>query len=281
MNAIDFDTREKSYVLVEFPYPSGAGLHIGHAFTFTGGDVYARFQRMLGKNVLFPIGWDAFGLPTENYAIRTGRKPSDVTRENTTAYRALAEKMGFSFDWDRLVDTTDPAYYRWTQWIFIQLFKQGLAYKQEMPINWCPSCKVGLANEEVVAGRCERCGSETTRRRISQWVVRITAYADRLISGLEQTDFIEKVKAAQVNWIGRSEGARIRFQVKDRPDALEVFTTRPDTLWGATFLVIAPEHALLETAPGDPLASSVTIPSLAPTIPRSWQPSSNRYLPAI
>lgn len=245
-HAKDFDPREKKYVLAEFPYPSGSGLHIGHAFTFTGADVYARFQRMKGKNVLFPIGWDAFGLPTENYAIRSGRKPQDVTAENTATFQAQMQRLGLSFDYERIVNTTDPSYYKWTQWIFIKLFEKGLAYKQEMPINWCPSCKVGLANEEVVNGNCERCGSPTTRRRISQWVVRITEYADRLISGLEQTDFIEKVKAAQVNWIGRSEGARVNFKLVGLDDELEIFTTRPDTLWGSTFMVLAPEHKLVQ-----------------------------------
>ncbi|HEX5940981.1 MAG TPA: leucine--tRNA ligase [Anaerolineales bacterium] len=245
--AEDFSEKEKIYVLAEFPYPSGSGLHIGHAFTYTGGDVYARFQRMHGRNVLFPMGWDAFGLPTENYAIRSGQKPQDVTKTNTENYREQMDAMGFSFDWSREVNTTDPNYYKWTQWIFIKLFERGLAYKAEMPINWCPSCKVGLANEEVINGHCERCGTEVTRRRISQWVVRITQYADRLISGLEQTEFIEKVKAAQVNWIGRSEGAKIRFQVPgdEQDDTLEIFTTRPDTLWGCTFMVIAPEHELV------------------------------------
>jgi leucyl-tRNA synthetase len=243
--AEDFSEKQKIYVLAEFPYPSGSGLHIGHAFTYTGGDVYARFQRMQGRNVLFPMGWDAFGLPTENYAIRTGQKPRDVTRSNTENYRRQMDALGFSFDWSREVDTTDPKYYKWTQWIFIKLFERGLAYKAEMPINWCPSCKVGLANEEVVNGHCERCGTEVTRRRISQWVVRITQYADRLISGLEQTQFIEKVKAAQVNWIGRSEGAKIRFPVEEQGHVLEIFTTRPDTLWGCTFMVLAPEHPLV------------------------------------
>ncbi len=250
--AVDFDQKEKLYVLVEFPYPSGSGLHVGHAFSFTGADVYARFQRAQGKNVLFPIGWDAFGLPTENYAIRTGRKPQEVTKENTDTFRRQMKKLGLSFDYDREVNTTDPGYYKWTQWIFIKLFEKGLAYKQEMPINWCPSCKVGLANEEVIDGRCERCHAETTRRRISQWVVRITAYADRLISGLEGTQFIDKVRAAQVNWIGRSEGAHIRFPIQGRDASLEVFTTRPDTLWGATFMVIAPEHLLVEGLMGSP-----------------------------
>jgi leucyl-tRNA synthetase len=200
---------EKIYVLAEFPYPSGSGLHIGHAFSYTGADVYARFQRMLGKNVLFPIGWDAFGLPTENYAIRTGQNPRDVTKTNTENYRKQMNALGFSFDWSRVVNTTNPEYYKWTQWIFIKLFERELAYKAEMPINWCPKDKIGLANEEVVNGRCERCGTEVIRRRISQWVVRITQYADQLISDLEQTEFIEKVKAAQINWIGRSEGAKI------------------------------------------------------------------------
>lgn len=244
--AVDFDPREKKYILVEFPYPSGAGLHIGIAFNFIGVDVYARYQRMLGYNVLFPMGWDAFGLPTENYAIRTGRKPQVVTRENTDNFRRQIKAMEMSFDWSREIDTTDPAYYRWTQWIFIQLFKHGLAYKKEMPINWCPKDKVGLANEEVIDGRCERCGTETVRRMINQWVVRITDYADRLIDGLQSTQFIEKVRAAQINWVGRSEGANIRFPVEGSEDTLEVFTTRPDTLWGATFMVIAPEHPLVE-----------------------------------
>ena len=244
--AEDFSEKMKIFVLAEFPYPSGSGLHIGHAFTYTGGDVYARFQRMQGRNVLFPIGWDAFGLPTENYAIRSGQNPRDVTKTNTDNYREQMHALGFSFDWDRLVNTTNPEYYRWTQEIFIKLFEHGLAYKAEILINWCPSCKVGLANEEVIQGRCERCGTEVTRRRISQWVVRITQYADRLISGLEQTEFIEKVKAAQINWIGRSEGAKIRFRVNEHDDSLEIFTTRPDTLWGCTFMVIAPEHALVD-----------------------------------
>lgn len=245
--ADDFSEKQKIYVLAEFPYPSGSGLHIGHTFSYTGGDVYARFQRMQGKNVLFPMGWDAFGLPTENYAIRTRQKPQEVTRKNTENYRAQMNALGFSFDWSREVNTTDPSYYKWTQWIFVKLFEKGLAYKAEMPINWCPSCKVGLANEEVINGHCERCGAEVTRRLISQWIVRITQYADRLISGLGQSEFIEKVKAAQINWIGRSEGAKIRFPLlgSGQDATLEIFTTRPDTLWGCTFMVLAPEHELV------------------------------------
>ncbi len=242
------DKTKKKYVLVEFPYPSGSGLHIGHTFTFTGGDVYARYLRMRGFEVLFPMGWDAFGLPTENYAIKSGRKPQEVTKENTDMFRKQMKELAFSFDWSREVNTSDPNYYKWTQWIFIQLYKHGLAYKQEMPINWCPSCKTGLANEEVVEGKCERCGSEVSRRNISQWVVKITNYADKLLEGLEKTDFVEKVKAAQINWIGKSEGVKVRFKLPDSHD-LEVFTTRPDTLFGATFMVVAPEHELaLEAA---------------------------------
>lgn len=236
--------KEKKYILVEFPYPSGSGLHIGHAFTFTGGDIQARFWRMRNYNVLFPMGWDAFGLPTENYAIKMKRKPQEVTGENTDKFRSEMKRLAFSFDWSREVNTTDPNYYRWTQWIFIQLFKKGLAYKKEMPINWCPSCKIGLANEEVVDGKCERCGAEVSRRNISQWVVKITDYADKLIDGLEKTDFIEKVKQSQINWIGKSKGAKVKFKIKDEEKSLEVFTTRPDTLFGATFMVIAPEHEL-------------------------------------
>ena len=237
--------KKKKYILVEFPYPSGSGLHVGHAFSFTGGDVYSRFKRMQGENVLFPMGWDAFGLPTENYAIKMKKKPQEVTSENTDMFRKQMKDLAFSFDWSREVNTTDPSYYKWTQWIFIQLFNKGLAYKKEMPINWCPSCKIGLANEEVVDGKCERCGAEVSRRNISQWVVKITEYADKLIEGLKETNFIEKVKQAQINWIGKSEGAKIRFQIKDRKENLEVFTTRPDTLPGVTFMVVAPEHELV------------------------------------
>ena len=246
----DYSDKEKKYILVEFPYPSGSGLHVGHAFSFTGADIYARFKRMQGFEVLFPMGWDAFGLPTENYAIKMKRKPQGVTKENTEMFKSQMKKLAFSFDWEREVNTTDPSYYKWTQWIFIRLFEKGLAYKKEMPINWCPKCKIGLANEEVVNGGCERCGAEVERRTISQWVVKITDYADKLIEGLEGTDFIEKVKQAQINWIGKSEGAKIRFKIVDSRSSikeLEVFTTRPDTLFGATFMVVAPEHPLVES----------------------------------
>ncbi len=240
---LDFDSdREKFYMLTEFPYPSGSGLHVGHAFSMTGADVFARFQRMNGYNVMFPMGWDAFGLPTENYAIRSGRKPQEITKEVTDNFKVQMRKLGFSFDWDREVNSTFPDYYKWTQWIFIKLFEKGLAHKQEMPINWCPKDKIGLANEEVIDGRCERCNTEVEKRTINQWVVKITDYADRLINGLYDTEFIEKVKAAQINWIGKKEGAKIRFKVKSGGEDVEVFTSRPDTLPGATFLVLAPEH---------------------------------------
>lgn len=243
--AVDSDSREKKYVLVEFPYPSGSGLHVGHSFSFTGGDVYARYLRMRGYNVLFPMGWDAFGLPTENYAIKMKRKPQEVTKENTEVFKRQMDDLGFSFDWDRVVDTTDPEYYKWTQWIFIKLFEKGLAYKEERPINWCPSCKIGLANEEVVDGKCERCGTETERRNITQWIVKITEYADRLIDGLKDTAFIEKVKAAQINWIDRKEWLDITYPIDGLNESVTVSTTRPDTNFGATFVTLAPEHELV------------------------------------
>ncbi len=247
----NFDNKEKKYILVEFPYPSGSGLHVGHAFSMTGSDVYARYMRMMGKNVLFPMGWDAFGLPTENYAIKVGRKPQIITKENTDKFKEQMRRLALSFDWEREVNTTDPDYYKWTQWIFIKLFEKGLATKEEMAINWCPSCKIGLANEEVIDGKCERCGTETERRTISQWVVKITAYAERLLEGLKNTNFIEKVKASQINWIDKREGVKIRFAVKNRDELLEVFTTRPDTLLGVTFMVIAPEHKLVADLMGN------------------------------
>jgi len=243
--AIDFAEKPKKYILFEFPYPSGERLHIGHAFTFTGTDVLARFNRMKGFNVLTPMGWDAFGLPAENYAVKTGINPMITTAKNIANSKIQAKHLALSVDWEREISTTDPNYYKWTQWIFLQWYKKGLAYKAEMPINWCPQCKIGLANEEVVAGNCERCGAEVSRRRIKQWVVKITAYADRLIEGLKNTAFIEKVKAAQINWIGRSEGATIKFQISHLKSQIEVFTTRPDTLYGATFMVLSPEHEIV------------------------------------
>ncbi len=238
--------KPKYYCLIEFPYPSGQGLHVGHPRSNTALDIIARKRRMEGYNVLYPIGWDAFGLPTENFAIKNHIHPAIVTKQNIDHFRDQLKKLGFSFDYSREVNTTDPDYYRWTQWIFLKLYEKGLAYKAEMPINWCPSCKCGLANEEVVDGKCERCGTEVTRRVKSQWMLRITAYAQKLLDGLDHVDFIERVKVQQRNWIGRSEGAEVNFRLTPVDESLKVFTTRPDTLFGATYMVISPEHPLIE-----------------------------------
>ena len=237
--------KPKFYPLIEFPYPSGAGLHVGHPRSNTAMDIIARKRRMEGYNVLFPIGYDAFGLPTENYAIKNHIHPAIVTKQNIDHFRQQLKRIGFSFDYDREISTTDPKYYKWTQWIFLKLFEAGLAYKMEMPINWCTSCKIGLANEEVVGGVCERCGGEVVRKVKSQWMLRITDYAQKLLDGLDDVDFIEKVKVQQRNWIGRSEGAEVDFSLTTG-DKLRVFTTRPDTLFGATYMVISPEHPILE-----------------------------------
>ncbi len=234
-------TRPKFYGLIEFPYPSGQGLHVGHARPYTAMDVVARKRRMEGYNVLFPMGYDAFGLPTENYAIKNHIHPAKVTHDNIANFTKQLKMLGYSFDWDRVVDTTDPGYYKWTQWIFLQLFKKGLAYKTSMPVNWCTSCKCVLANEEVVNGVCERCGSEVIRKEKSQWMLKITEYAQRLIDDLDQVDFIERVKTQQKNWIGRSTGAEVTFNTT-QGDELVVYTTRPDTLFGATYMVLSPEH---------------------------------------
>ncbi len=241
--------KEKFYVLVEFPYPSGAGLHVGHPRSYTALDIVARKKRMEGKNVLFPMGWDAFGLPAENYAIKTGVHPSITTKQNIDTFRRQLQAIGFSFDWSREVDTTDPAYYKWTQWMFLEFFKAGLAYKKKMAINWCPSCKIGLANEEVVAGNCERCGNPVEKRDKEQWMIAITKYADRLLSDLDTVNYLPKIKKQQEEWIGRSEGAEVDFLLS-HPERSEgtpvekitVFTTRIDTIFGATYLVLAPEH---------------------------------------
>ena len=233
--------KPKFYALVEFPYPSGQGLHVGHARPYTAMDVVARKRRMDGYNVLFPMGYDAFGLPTENYAIKNHIHPAKVTHDNIANFTKQLKMLGYSFDWDRVVDTTDPKYYKWTQWIFLQLFKKGLAYKTSMPVNWCTSCKCVLANEEVVNGVCERCGSEVIRKEKSQWMLKITEYAQRLIDDLDQVDFIERVKIQQKNWIGRSTGAEVTFPTPQGDD-LVIYTTRPDTLFGATYMVLSPEH---------------------------------------
>ncbi len=238
-------TLPKFYGLVEFPYPSGQGLHVGHPRSYTALDIIARKRRLEGYNVLYPMGWDAFGLPTENFAIKNKIHPAIVTENNIANFKRQLQSIGFSFDWTKEVSTTDPRYYKWTQWIFLQLFKRGLAYKQEMPINWCTSCKVGLANEEVVNGVCERCGSEVVQKNKSQWMLKITEYAERLISDLEDLDYIEKVKIQQKNWIGKSEGAEVDFKVSGIDDILTVYTTRADTLFGATYMVVSPEHEIL------------------------------------
>ena len=240
-HAVTGDPKPKYYALVEFPYPSGQGLHVGHARPYTAMDVVARKRRMEGYNVLFPMGYDAFGLPTENYAIKNHIHPAKVTHDNIANFTKQLKMLGYSFDWDRVVDTTDPGYYKWTQWIFLQLFKKGLAYKTSMPVNWCTSCKCVLANEEVVNGVCERCGSEVIRKEKSQWMLKITEYAQRLIDDLDQVDFIERVKIQQKNWIGRSTGAEVTFHTTQGDD-LVVYTTRPDTLFGATYMVLSPEH---------------------------------------
>lgn len=241
--------KQKFYSLIEFPYPSGAGLHVGHPRPFTAMDVVSRKKRMEGYNVLYPVGFDAFGLPTENYAIKTGRPPAEVTAENIANFTRQLKALGYSFDWDRVVDTTDPAYFKWTQWIFMEMFKAGLAYKTNIPINWCLSCKIGLANEEIVNGACERCGGTVEKRDKEQWMLRITEYAEQLLEGLNDVDYIPQAATQQRNWIGKSTGASINFQVKSATNEsqLEVFTTRPDTIFGATYMVIAPEHNLVHT----------------------------------
>ncbi len=286
--AKDDDSKPKHYHLVEFPYPSGSGLHVGHCMGYGASDAYSRMKRMQGFNVLYPMGWDAFGLPTENYAIKTGIHPKEATKQNVEVFRRQMKSLGYSFDWDREVNTTDPNYYKWTQWIFLQFYKHAvvdgklikvadddkktprLAFQQEMPINWCGSCKTGLANEEVISGKCERCGEEVIKKMQKQWMLRITAYADRLIDDLDTVEYLDKIKTQQVNWIGRSNGANIKFSVipdsirnpenneldprvppqadkqsEDDNNVLEVFTTRPDTLYGATFMVLAPEHSII------------------------------------
>ncbi len=234
------------YVLDMFPYPSSAGLHVGHPEGYTASDIYSRFQRMRGYSVLHPMGFDSFGLPAENYAIKTGTHPKATTEENIRLFIDQIKSLGFSYDWDRMVSTHEEEYYKWTQWIFLQIFKQGLAYEAQTPINWCPSCKTGLANEEVKEGACDRCGTEVTHKDIRQWVLKITDYADKLLEGLDGLDWSESIKTMQYNWIGRSEGADVLFPLENCEESLSVYTTRPDTLFGATYMVLAPEHPLVE-----------------------------------
>ncbi|KKQ74649.1 MAG: Leucine-tRNA ligase [Berkelbacteria bacterium GW2011_GWB1_38_5] len=274
--AEDFSKKPKHYHLVEFPYPSGEGLHIGHCMSYGASDAYCRMKRMQGFEVMFPMGWDAFGLPTENFAIKNKVKPQDATKKNIDNYRRQMKSLGYSFDWSREVNTTDPTYYKWTQWIFLQFYKHGivdgklievldddtetprLAYQAEMPVNWCPSCKINLANEEVVGGGCERCGTPTIKKMQKQWMLRITSYADRLITDLDKVDYLDKIKTQQLNWIGKSEGANIKFEIRSSKSEtnsksqiinskqyIDVFTTRADTLFGCTYVVLAPEHPLI------------------------------------
>ena len=274
----DFSKKPKHYNLVEFPYPSGAGLHVGHCMGYGASDAYCRMKRMQGFNVMYPMGWDAFGLPTENYAIQNKVKPQEITAQSITTFKKQMKALGYSFDWSREINTTDPNYYKWTQWIFLQFYKHGikdgpddemsglrpkrrsklikiadddtttprLAYRAEMPVNWCPSCKINLANEEVIAGQCERCGTQTEKRMQTQWLLRITAYADRLIEDLEKVDYEERIKTQQINWIGRSEGVNIKFKIDEHNEIIEVFTTRADTLFGCTYMVLSPEHSLIQ-----------------------------------
>ncbi|WP_130836838.1 leucine--tRNA ligase [Lachnoclostridium sp. Marseille-P6806] len=237
--------KSKYYCLDMFPYPSGAGLHVGHWRGYVISDVWSRYQLMHGKYVIHPMGWDAFGLPAENYAIKTGQHPSVSTAANIAGIKKQVKQIGAIYDWDMELNTTDPAFYRWTQWIFVQMFKKGLAYEKEMPLNWCPNCKAVLANEEVVNGKCERCGAEVTKKNLRQWMLKITAYADRLLEGLDSLDWPDKVKKMQSEWIGRSYGAEVNFGLAGREESITVYTTRPDTLWGATFMVLSPEHALV------------------------------------
>ncbi len=258
--AKDFDKKPKQYILIEFPYLSGQGLHVGHVRSYSALDALARKKRMEGYNVLYPIGWDAFGLPTENYAIKTGLHPKEIIRQNIKLFKRQLKSLGLSFDWSREINTSDPKYYKWTQWIFLKLFEKGLAYQAEIPINWCPKCKIGLANEEVVGGRCERCGIEAERREQKQWMLKITAYADRMLQDLEKVDYLEKIKAQQINWIGRSQGTIVKFKLainnpygplapgqrqQSAINDIEVFTTRIDTLFGVTAMVLAPEHRII------------------------------------
>lgn len=247
LNRVKEDFKKKKFfALIEFPYPSGAGMHVGHIRSNTAMDIISRKRRREGYNVLYPIGWDAFGLPAENYAIKTGIHPSIITKQNTDTFRRQLKSLGFSFDWKREIDTTDPKYYKWTQWIFLQFLKKGLAYKNRMTINWCPKDLIGLANEEVIDGCCERCGTKVEKREKEQWMLAITKYAERLDKDLDETEFQERIKIQQRNWIGKSEGAEIDFKIKDSDKNIKVFTTRPDTLFGVTYLVLAPEHSLVK-----------------------------------
>ena len=245
--AIDFSEKPKKYVLDMFPYPSGAVLHVCHPEGYTATDIYSRYLRLKGFNVLHPMGWDAFGLPAENYAIKTGTHPKTTTAKNIAVFKRQIQSLGFSYDWEREIDTTDPQYYKWTQWIFLQLFKKGLAYEAIVPINWCPSCKTGLANEEVKDGKCDRCGTKVEKKDLRQWMLKITAYADRLLAGLDKLDWPASIKTLQRNWIGRSQGANVDFSIAESEEKITVYTTRPDTLFGATYMAVSYTHLTLPT----------------------------------
>ena len=249
--AADDTEKDHLYILDMFPYPSAAGLHVGHPEGYTASDILTRYWRMRGKTVLHPMGWDAFGLPAENYAIKTKTHPREITKRNIDHMRQQIKQLGFAYDWSREFATTDPEYYKWTQWIFLKLFERGLAYEADVPINWCPKDKTGLANEEVVDGKCERCGTPVTKKKLRQWMLKITAYADRLLGGLDGLDWPEPIKLLQRNWIGRSEGAEIHFSIEGHTETLDIFTTRPDTLFGATYMVLAPEHPLVDVLTTD------------------------------
>ena len=249
--------KPKYYILDMFPYPSGAGLHVGHPEGYTATDILARYKRRRGFNVLHPMGWDAFGLPAENHAIQTGTHPSISTQKNIDNFRRQIKMLGFSYDWNREFSTTDPSYFKWTQWIFKQIFEQGLAYQREMPINWCSTCKVGVANEETVNGVHERCHKPVESKKLKQWLLKITAYADRLLNDLEELDWPESIKEMQRNWIGKSVGAEVSFAVKGHDTKIDVFTTRPDTLFGATYMVLAPEHPLVTSVVSSDCQSQV------------------------
>ena len=245
---VDDGKKPKYYCLDMFPYPSGKGLHVGHWRGYVISDVWSRYKMLNGGHyIIHPMGWDAFGLPAENYAIKMGVHPAKSTAENVANIKRQINQIAALYDWDREVNTTDPDFYKWTQWIFVKMFKEGLAYEKEMPINWCPSCKTGLANEEVVNGKCERCGADVTKKNLKQWMLKITKYADRLLNDLDKLDWPEKVKKMQADWIGKSYGAEVDFPVEGRAETITVYTTRPDTLYGATFMVLAPEHALAQS----------------------------------
>ena len=244
--ASNSSVKEKYYLLVEFPYPSGSGLHVGHVRSYTALDAMARLKRMKGYNVLFPMGWDAFGAPAEQYAIKNHIHPRKAVEENIKTFKGQLESMGYSFDWTREFSTTDPEYYKWTQWQFLKFYEAGLAYKDEKEINWCPNCKTGLSNEDAAGGVCERCGSRTEKKLKNQWMLKMTAYADKLLEGLDKTEFLDKIKTAQINWIGKSTGAEVNFKLSNTEDVITVFTTRCDTLFGATALVLSPEHEYLK-----------------------------------